>query len=139
MSQCYTVRYELIPKTTEDLICDRLNAFIDKEAERTGWYYSDCSDRNNLDELMKLLIPPRAYQKLDDITYYGEFNASYGWGNVMLDAFKYCIPALDEGSYIDVCPDSGCTKIEVRDETVVEFITDEEEYDIETYLEDLDG
>ena len=39
---------------------------------------------------------------------YSCFDASYGWENVMLDAFEKIAPYLDDGSEIKIYPDSGC-------------------------------
>lgn len=39
---------------------------------------------------------------------YSCFDASYGWENVMMDAFEKIAPYLEEGSEIKIYPDSGC-------------------------------
>lgn len=39
---------------------------------------------------------------------YSCFDASYGWENVMMDAFDKIAPYLDDGSEIKIYPDSGC-------------------------------
>ena len=36
------------------------------------------------------------------------FDASYGWENVMMDAFELLAPHLEDGSEIRIYPDSGC-------------------------------
>lgn len=135
MGQCYSVTYKLNPKTTEDEIVKRLNNYIDDEENtgRTHWNYDDCLDRNSLDELMKLLIPPRAIYKRDDGYYSGDFDASYGWFDLMYTAFKKMIPALDEDSYVEIYPDSGCYKLEVHDDYITEYITQEEMYGLDEY------
>lgn len=39
---------------------------------------------------------------------YSGFDASYGWEQVMMDAFEKIAPYLEEGSEIKIYPDSGC-------------------------------
>ena len=41
---------------------------------------------------------------------YSGFNASYGWGNVMMTAFEKIAPYLEDGSTITIYPDSGIDK-----------------------------
>ncbi len=36
------------------------------------------------------------------------FDASYGWENVMMDAFEKIAPYLEDDSEIKIYPDSGC-------------------------------
>lgn len=39
---------------------------------------------------------------------YSCFDASYGWENVMMDAFDKIAPYLEDGSEIKIYPDCGC-------------------------------
>ena len=39
---------------------------------------------------------------------YADFDASYGWESVMMDAFEAIAPYLANGSVIKIYPDSGC-------------------------------
>ncbi len=39
---------------------------------------------------------------------YSGFDASYGWEQVMMDAFDNIAPYLEDGSEIKIYPDSGC-------------------------------
>lgn len=38
------------------------------------------------------------------------FDASYGWESVMMDAFDVIAPYIEDGSYIEIYPDSGVDK-----------------------------
>lgn len=39
---------------------------------------------------------------------YADFDSSYGWEGVMMDAFEEIAPYLTNGSVIKIYPDSGC-------------------------------
>ena len=39
---------------------------------------------------------------------YADFDASYGWESVMMEAFEDISPFLEDGSSIKIWPDNGC-------------------------------
>jgi hypothetical protein len=39
---------------------------------------------------------------------YADFDASYGWESVMMEAFEDISPFLEDGSFIKIWPDYGC-------------------------------
>ena len=45
---------------------------------------------------------------------YADFDASYGWESLMMDAFEEIAPYLADGSVIKIYPDSGCDHGTVR-------------------------
>lgn len=45
---------------------------------------------------------------------YADFDASYGWESLMMDAFEKIAPYLADGSVIKIYPDSGCDHGTVR-------------------------
>lgn len=49
---------------------------------------------------------------------YSGFDASYGWEQVMMDAFDEIAPYLEEGSEIKIYPDCGCDRGVVNNGTV---------------------
>ena len=59
--------------------------------------------------------------KLDHINWEGRewltagFNAGYGWEGVMMDAFEDIAPFLEDGSEVQIYPDSGCDHGVVKD------------------------
>ena len=45
---------------------------------------------------------------------FADFDASYGWESLMMDAFEVIAPYLADGSVIKIYPDSGCAHGTVR-------------------------
>ena len=45
---------------------------------------------------------------------FADFDASYGWESLMMDAFEEIAPYLADGSVIEIWPDSGCDHGTVR-------------------------
>lgn len=101
MGQTYTVELNLNIKSEPELV-KRSNDYFkaievaDKE---------DFINLNTADEVLRSVFP-----NLDawgGARYSADFDASYGWENVMYQWFKAVAPALKEGSSIEVWPDSG--------------------------------
>jgi len=84
-------------------------------------------DRSTLEGLVKTLITDRDYCFDGAHTYSTAFDASYGWEEVMQDAFLHMAPYLEDGSSISISPDSGLYEARIEGGCVKE-----------EYLSDLD-
>lgn len=66
----------------------------------------------------------------DTISFFADFNASYGWESVMTGWFDFIAPYLENASILRIAPDTGSYSGEVRDGKVVwSNLDDEDEYD----------
>lgn len=67
-------------------------------------------DFDNIWDLMSIFFcgwGQRLKEAADKSWQYSCFDASYGWENVMMDAFDKIAPFLEDGSEIKIYPDSG--------------------------------
>ena len=106
MGATYAVTLKIKLKDEEAFIRN-VNAFIEElestNQARFGTYY----DRTTVDGLVQNLITDRNYTKWEDGLYDSAFDASYGWEWVMCEAFDHMAEVLEDGSFIDIFPDSG--------------------------------
>lgn len=68
-------------------------------------------DFDNIWDLMSVFFcgwGQRLKETADKSWLYSCFDATYGWENVMMDAFDKIAPYLEDGSEIKIYPDSGC-------------------------------
>ena len=119
MGQCYSVTMELDYKDSRKVV-DALNAYID-ETDGRGVRYDLSHDRTKLPELMKVFLTDRDYTCDEEgKSFSSAFDASYGWDDVLRDMFESLAPVLDDGSYMEVWPDSGNYLLTVAGGAVIE-------------------
>lgn len=119
MGQTYTVELNLSIKSEPELV-KRSNEYFraievaDKE---------EFINLNTVDEVLRSVFPN--LHSWGGARYSADFDASYGWENVMYQWFKAVAPALKEGSTIEVWPDSGKWKCRVTGSGAVEELDEE--------------
>lgn len=74
----------------------------------------------------------------DTISFYADFNASYGWESVMTGWFDFIAPYLENASILRIAPDTGSYYGEVRDGKVVWSDLDDEDEDDEDEDDEYD-
>lgn len=119
MGQTYTVELNLNIKSEPELV------------KRSNEYFRaiDVADKeefinlNTADEVLRSVFPN--LHAWGGARYSADFDASYGWENVMYQWFKAVAPALKEGSTIEVWPDSGKWKCKVTGSGAVEELDEE--------------
>lgn len=101
MGASYSVELKLMPKDEAETI-KAINAYIDETSEDGYVVYSlDGKDRNSLEDLVKVIITDRSYERKGDL-YMTDFDASYGWESVMTSFFLEIGPTLEDGSSLRV-------------------------------------
>lgn len=122
MGQCYSVEIKARFRD-EDSAKKALQAKLDRHEEEHVCYNLDHFKElgigtDNLHDLMgiffggwkgKLETCPG-----DKEWEYADFDASYGWESIMMEAFEVIAPYLADGSVIKIYPDSGCDHGTVR-------------------------
>jgi len=115
MGQCYSV-YLKVRFTDEEGAKKALQQKIARGAEeRTDYsldhYKGDLGlDLDNVHDLVRLFFggwKARFDETADSDWVTADFDASYGWEYVMMDAFDIMAPYLEDGSSIEIYPDSG--------------------------------
>lgn len=123
MGQCYSVELK-VRFTDEDGAKRALQAKLDRhEAERVNYNLDHFKGElglstDNLHDLMGIFFggwKGRLETAPADKTWeYADFDASYGWESIMMEAFEVIAPYLADGSVIKIYPDSGCDHGTVR-------------------------
>lgn len=111
MSAVYSVEAKLA-YDDEQAVVDALNAYIDEHHGNgvefsLDEYYDKGISRDNLDGLIQYFITDRGFNITGPGEYYSDFNASYGWETVMMEAFEAVAPYLRDGSRFEIYPDYG--------------------------------
>lgn len=114
MGQCYDVKLKLIYKKDEEHIVFKLNEYIN---ERKLKFKDTDGNKNNLSDLIKFFIGD--YFVDDDGEYESGFDASYSWEIVLQEMFEAIATELNDGSYIEIYPDSGHYILRVMNGKVV--------------------
>lgn len=65
------------------------------------------------------VICPNSYEENGHMS--ADFDASYGWESVLNDVFKLALAECDEGSSVDVYPDSEPWSLKVKNGKVMEI------------------
>ena len=122
MGQCYLV--ELKVKFRDDAGAKKaLQAKLDRHEEDHVNYNLDHFtgelglSTDNLHDLMGIFFggwKGKLEPSTTDDWQYADFDASYGWESLMMDAFEEIAPFLADGSVIKIYPDSGCDHGTVR-------------------------
>lgn len=132
MGAVYSIRAYLL-YDDEQAVAESIIKFV---KENTSWVDFTSSDVKELKKnktlmnALKVIFTDYTY-KTDPVIrekYYGydtdncyesDFNASYGWENVMTEAFKYMASALKDGSELYIWPDSGEDYLVIQNGTCV--------------------
>ena len=116
MGQCYSVDLR-VRFRDEDGAKKALQAKLDRHEEDRVCYNLDHFtgelglSTDNLHDLMGIFFggwKGKLEPSTTDDWQYADFDASYGWEGVMMDAFEEIAPYLADGSVIKIYPDSGC-------------------------------
>ena len=116
MGQSYDVTYSLKIKDRQKLI-DAVNAYIDETNEKRIRWSLDDRDRNNLTDLMKIVITDRGFMQTED-EFYSCFDATYSWEWVMMEVFEVMSPYLEDGSSLEIYPDYGRDLLVIENDEV---------------------
>lgn len=127
MGMCYSTYCKAICKDEGEVV--HLAREYIRDASRYARFSSD--GFTDLDGMMKMFFTDDV-EKDSDGTYAADFDASYGWENVMQEMFEAIAPALEDGSCLEVYADSWKDILIVKDgkmEFSQEDIEDDEEDD----------
>jgi len=126
MGQTYDVHLTLIRDDDEKLI-KLLNKAKLRE-EKSGTIFYDCpeGEYEDLEELVMVFLTEFDYES-DGVNFSSGFDASYGWGDVLVNMFKEIAPALKDGSEIEIYPDNGRIRLWIENGKVLEEYDDEED------------
>ena len=122
MGQCYSVNLK-VRFTDEDGAKKALQAKLDRhEEEHINYNLSHFTEElgmstDSLHDLMGIFFggwEGKLEPSTTDDWKYADFDASYGWECVMMDAFEEIAPYLTDGSEVNIYPDSGCDHGTVR-------------------------
>lgn len=121
MGQCYSVEIKA-RFTDKDGARKALKAKIDRHEEEHVNYSLDHFKElgigtDGLSDLMGIFFggwKGRLEPDRDKVWECADFDASYGWEGVMMEAFEEIAPYLADGSVIKIWPDSGCDHGTVR-------------------------
>lgn len=116
MGQCYNI-YLKLKSRDENASVKALQEFITENNINTIGLST-----NNLENLLKIVfgnsqgtLHLRHTQKNGFKRYESDFNASYSWEGLLMDAFSELASTLEDGSRIDIYPDYGRDTAVVRD------------------------
>ena len=123
MGQCYSVEIKARFRD-EDGAKKALQAKLDRHEEEHVCYNLDHFTGelglsiDNLHDLMGIFFGGwngKLETCPDDKEWeFADFDASYGWEGLMMDAFEVIAPYLADGSELKIYPDSGCDHVTVR-------------------------
>ena len=136
MGQCYSLdmRFKYNDKINDRLaITKDLKTFIDNHGT-ANFNLDKYAEKNvkpdNFDNMMKILFTDHGLIKYDDEHYESDFSASYGWLNVMFDAFDIMAKHLADESVIYMSDDSTSHTITIKNhKTEIESKDLDELYD----------
>lgn len=116
MGQCYSVILK-VNFTDKQKAADALNDKISWAAEeRTNYnlgHYQELGiGSDTIEDLLKIFFGGWSgnLKTREDGSMDSDFDASYGWEGVMMDAFERIAPYLEDGSMIKIYPDCGVDK-----------------------------
>jgi hypothetical protein len=122
MGQCYSIEIKARFRD-EDGAKKALQAKLDRhEEEHVAYNLPHFTEElgmstDNLHDLMGIFFggwKGKLEPSTTDDWEYADFDASYGWESLMMDAFETIAPYLADGSEIKIWPDSGCDHGTVR-------------------------
>lgn len=124
MGQCYTVATNLKFKGGNPAgFCEVIRSEIEARNGITAYFRSDINELDLQDpyDCFRAMTARNAY-KWDDGRWVADFNASYGWGNLMEKVFAHAAEELEDGSVISIGyweGGDGDTVIKVEDGKVI--------------------
>ena len=100
----------------------------EERGNRVNFHLSEHEDKelSSIDALVRIVLAdwPRSRVRIsetkDGFVYYSnDFNACYGWEQVMIDAFIAMTPALEDGSSFYISPDNDQYELVVENGSCV--------------------
>ena len=136
MGACYSVTLNIKVKDEEKAILALQEKIKnDEKAENVNYclalYAKEGATVDTFDGLMRIFLagwkrcPFEKTVENGWITYSNDFDASYGWEDVMLKMFSTLIPFVEDESEIFIYPDSGTIHVGARDGKLVRFEQEE--------------
>lgn len=115
MGQCYSVDLKIKGKNnSEEKAAGRLRSHM-LQGDKTNYNFKEFSDfgvgTEKLDDLIQICLAgwkSTPYYMEEDSGwkgYYNDFDASYGWDDVMKEMFETLTPFMEDRSKIDIYPD----------------------------------
>ena len=146
MGQCYSVSLRvgwtadeanikrasdaLRKKIEDDELCKNASYSLDKWKELGVEPQNYLDSSNSFHNLMRIFLAgwPVNYFDFREVrdrtgkwwVYDSDFDARYGWETILWEMFEVIAPFVDEGSYIEVAPDSGSWRLEAINGKAVE-------------------
>lgn len=118
MGACYSVEARLrFADGDGRKFAKLMNEFIDENDGVTAFFgIKDTDPRETAYDVLKILLPYCHDWGADNNgnDYTADFDASYGWETIMIDAFESCGKGLLEGSVVLIYPDSGLDVLEFQ-------------------------
>lgn len=112
MSQVYSIeakwKYE-----DESIVVDAVKRYVRATMDRFNYGRDfEIGQVKDIDSVMRLFFT-NVVEKDSDGVYTADFNASYGWEDVMINMFHNVAPVLQNGSYLHIWPDCDEVILEV--------------------------
>ena len=117
MGQTYYTEILLHEKPlAENALSRVMDDFLKKHERGLRKKYDGRWQDLQLPTFVELIFPNSTSERRPDgwDLYASSFDATYSWEDVIAEAFSAIAPYLEEGSCLDVWPDSGCYRIKVE-------------------------
>lgn len=117
MGQCYSVTAKFIFKNDDPApFCNAFKDIVDRMNGVTANFDLSCDSMDTPFGCFNILTGGQAYAEGNEYPdiWYSDFDGSYGWEWVMYDVFSAVLKECENGSYVKIWPDSGMTKISVK-------------------------
>lgn len=128
MGQVYDISLQFNGEPDEDEIVRKTIEYIAKTKDHVRYSESDLqlSEQSTLLDALDVIFTdnigcgyygPEGSRNLDTVPgrLTAGFDATYGWQEIMENWFEYVAPAMGEGTWITIYPDSGHTYAVVKD------------------------
>ena len=128
MGQVYDIEIQFCGEPDEDEIVRKTVEYIANTKDHVRYSKTDLqlSEQSTLLDALDVIFTdnigcvyygPEGSRELNTIPgrLTSGFDASYGWQEVMENWFEYVAPAMGEGTWITIYPDSGNTYAVVKD------------------------
>ena len=131
MGQCYTVYLKMKLKDADEFV----NASR-KFAEDNYWGYDYIAKMTSVDKIIKYFVGGTSSGVCVDYedgwpVFRGDYDACYSWDGTLENWFHAIAPSLEDGSEIEVYPDTGRWKCVVHDGKVDKTYDEAEDEDEE--------
>ena len=124
MGQTYTVYAKLVFKDDNPKpFCD----IIKQEISRRNFNRTGCNFDDPFECFKAVTSDNSGECPAAKGVWYSDFDANYGWEAVMYELFEKAIAVLENGSYIEIYPDSGGYRFRVKNGDVFVEDTDQED------------